>query len=258
MLKFIALVITLSINLLIPAQAEIYSWKDADGNTVYSDQKPSSDATPTRSGSTVNYYSNPTSTTTPTTHSKLSPTDRLDALSEVTEQDISEKMTEQQCQSLFATNCDQVENWLKYALEQCVDDSRCQDPKFLEKKYRPRSLEELQAIARRAGVRNNMQDKKIDQFLNRKYGNQCEVQAQQYCARQRDRNCAANIMAACKDPRGLNDIFARYDNLSAAERKAIVAKAKAIALANGDDPGNYDKLAAGIIDILLSQALLGI
>ena len=256
--KIFTFITAISLCWSIAIQADVYRSQDADGNITYSDQKPSENATPSRSDNSINYFTPPKIPEKKPARQPASTPETLSTLEAVADQDSEEKMTEQECQELYATSCDKIENWMKYAIEQCGDDSRCSDPAFLEKKYRPRSIKEMQAIARRAGARNNLQDKKISQFLQRKYGNQCEVQAQQYCRTQRSRNCSAQIQAFCNDPRGLDDIFARYDNLTVQEREQIIAEAKALALANGDDPTNYDKLIAGLIDILISQALMGI
>ncbi|ARN74762.1 DUF4124 domain-containing protein [Oceanicoccus sagamiensis] len=237
------------------AQADVYSWKDSDGSTVYSDQKTSSKAQSTPSGNTINYYSPPPS--------KPKPGTTLDeplATLSIAEDEPAAKpaLSEQQCQQQYKLDCDQVTNWRKYALERCGDDPRCEDPEFLDKKYRPRSMEEMQAIARRSSVRNNLQDKKIAQFLTRKYSNYCENQAELYCRSQRSASCDAQMRSYCNDPRGLDDIFARYDNLTPIEKQRIISQAKQLAMENGDNQLNYEQIVAALIDILIQQALLGI
>ncbi len=238
------------------ALADVYSWKDSDGSTVYSDQKTSGKAKSTATSSSVNYYTPPVSKP-----KQQSPTlsEPLATLSiEEDEPEGEAELTEQQCQQQYNLDCDSVKNWRRHALERCGDDSRCEDPEFLDKKYRPRTVEEMQAIARRSAVRNNLQDKKIAQFLTRKYSNYCENQAELYCRSQRSASCDAKMRSYCDDPRGLDDIFARYDNLTPNEKQQIIAKAKQLAMEGGENQLDYEAIAAALIDILIQQALLGI
>jgi hypothetical protein len=238
------------------SQAEIYSWVDSDGNTIYSDQKPSDDAKPTESGDHINYYTAPVVTK----KKPLSNTrpDALATLTVVTEDEASEAMTEQQCQKLYNKDCDSINNWRQQALEECGDDERCTDPDFLDKKYRPRTLEEQRKTANRSAIRNNLNDKKIALFLTKKYSNYCANQAAMYCQSQRSNSCDAKMRSYCDDPRELEDIFARYDNLTPNEKKQIIAQAKEMVMANGDNQLNYEQVIVSLIDILISQALMGI
>jgi hypothetical protein len=166
--------------------------------------------------------------------------------------------TEQQCQQNYNRSCEQISNWQTYAKEQCGSDERCQDPDFLERKYRPRSNEELREIALRAAVRNNNQQQKIALFLTKKYTNYCENQAEMLCRNKLASNCEATMQFYCEDPRDLNDIFRKYDNLSAIEKQAIINKAKQLATASGDQQLDYEQVLASLIEILISQAMLGI
>ncbi len=242
----------------VSTQAEVYSWQDEAGNTVYSDKKPSEDAKPTRSTPAVNYFTAPARKQEKSSPSEATP-DTLSELSAVEDdEETSKALTEAECQQVYGLSCDRVNNWQRHALEKCGDDSRCKDPAFLDKKYRPRTLAEMQKIANRAASRNNLQDKKIAQFLQRKYGNYCEKQAELYCHNKSQKDCEKVMVYYCQDPRGLRDIFARYDNLNAMERQQIMKKAQAMALANGEDPSNLDKVILGLIDILITQALMGI
>lgn len=243
--------------------AEIYSWKDADGNTVYSDQKTSANAQPSSNANTVNYYT--AKKTKPATDSQPSvTTNTLATLSneddspEQRQADSREK--EQACQDNYRSNCDKVENWEHYAREACGSDSRCNDPAYLDKKYRPRSNEELQAIARRAAIRNNLHEKKIARFLQKKYTNYCDEQAALVCRGDGNDNkrCNKKIRNYCEDPRGLADIFKQYDHLSKQERQQVIAKAKELAGANKNNAQDYQKLIISMIDILISQAAMGI
>ncbi len=263
MLKIPPLHLTLSLSLSCmlltstAALAEVYSWKNSEGSTVYSDQKTSGDAKSTQSGSTINYYTPPP--VKPKQQTKT-PDESLAVLSIAEDEPDkqSTELTEQQCQQQYELSCDRVNNWRRYALEQCGDDARCEDPEFLDNKYRPRTIEEMREIARRSAVRNNLQDKKIAQFLTRKYSNYCENQAELYCRNQRSASCDAKMRSYCDDPRGLEDIFARYDNLTPNEKQQIIAKAKQLAMEGGENQLDYEAIVAALIDILIQQALLGI
>lgn len=251
------------------ASAEIYSWKNASGNTVYSDQHRSGQAmarTPTNStdhySTTGNSKASQISahTTEPAIATIVSSTSQhLATLSAATDQDsLPPAMTEDECQQHYRLSCDRVNNWKQYATEACGDDSRCLDDDFLDKKYRPRTIEEMQNIARRSAIRNNLKDKKIALFLTKKYSNYCANQAAMYCQNKRDTQCAATMRSYCDDSRELKDIFQRYDNLSTIEKQKIISQAKSMTMSNGNNQLDYDQIVASLIELLVSQALLGL
>jgi hypothetical protein len=261
MLKIISITAAILLTSINSSLAEIYSWKDAAGNTIYSDQKPSVDAQPSTSGNPVNYYTADKPKPRPDSIPMV-PTSSLATLSN--EDDSSEQQQadrrnkEKACQDNYRSNCDKVENWKEYARQACGSDSRCNDPVYLDKKYRPRSNEELQAIARRAAIRNNLHEKKIADFLNKKYTNYCANQAAMVCQNNRSAKCDAQIRHYCEDPRGLADVFNQYDHLSTLEKQQIIAKAKQMAINNGGETADYEKLIGSLIEILISQALMGL
>ena len=240
-------------------KADIYSWKDENGNTVYSDQKTSDKAQPSvQTKQTVNYYSAPQK---PAPAADNAGGDSLATLEAVDEGDDTKAkpLTEKQCQQMYQRSCDQVQNWQKYARKACGNDARCDDPNYLDRKYRPRTTEELREVARKAAVRNNNNDDKIEEFLRKKYSNYCENQAAMFCRQQRNNaSCMAQMQSQCEDPRGLDQFLAKYHNLSPQEKKQIIEQAKAMATANGDDSLDYDQMIASLVDILITQALMGI
>lgn len=243
--------------------AEIYSWTDASGNTVYSDQKTDPKAQATQPKNNVSFYKAPkVKQSQPEPDAKMMVlTDvsaETEAESEAQSSVNTETMTEQQCQEQYQRSCEKVSNWRDYAVEACGNDSRCSDEDFLERKYRPRSVEELREIAKRAGIRNNLQAKKISDFLTKKYTNYCEQQAQLYCNGRSGSQCNAQLESYCEDPRTLGDMFSRYHNLTAAEKKVIIEKATALAAANANNTLNYQRALLEIIDLLLTKATLGI
>ena len=264
-ITFTALSFTGAIQSITAAQAEVYKSTDDAGNVVFSDQKPSENARPETTENTVNYFSSPTPSTTRSnaqvssaskSSTKPSPT-KLSKLSAEEETTNIPILTEEQCQEQYGRSCDEIINWLEYAKQDCTDDSRCDNPDFLDRKYRPRSNEEMRKIALRSAARNNNHEEKIALFLTKKYTNFCENQAALLCRNKLDRNCEAKIEFYCEDKRSLKDVFQKYDNLNAIERQAIIDKAKALALANGDDVLDYDKLVTSLIEILISQATMG-
>lgn len=251
------------------ANAEIYNWKNASGNTVYSDQHRSGQAMAKTSTNSTNHYSatgngKPTEISSHTIEPVVakivgSTQQHLAALSAATDKDsLAPAMTENECQQHYRLSCDRVNNWKQYATDACGDDSRCLDDDFLDKKYRPRTIEEMQTIARRSAIRNNLQDKKIALFLTKKYSNYCANQAAMYCQNKRDTQCAATMRSYCDDSRELKDIFQRYDNLSTIEKQEIISQAKSMTMSNGNNQLDYDQIVASLIELLVSQALLGL
>ncbi|MFA7552696.1 MAG: DUF4124 domain-containing protein [Spongiibacteraceae bacterium] len=252
----------LSIGLLVntAAQAEIYSSKNADGNTVFTDQRPNQASQPTRTGSTVNYYQ-PVAAKPANNKSSNNPSElaTLSVEDDENKERSEPQLTEADCQRDYRLSCDQVNNWMQYAIENCVNDQRCKDPDFLERKYRPRSREEMIAIANKAAIRNNRNEKEIALFLTKKYTDYCDNQAALACRNKANsEQCAANILHYCNDSRSLQDVFNKYDNLSANEKHRIISKAKAMAVAGDGNQVNYDKMISSLIEILISQAVMGI
>ena len=243
--------------------ADIYRWTDENGNTVYSDQKRSEHAeSTTPNHQSVNYYDKPKAKPQPQKASAATTDGELATLEVVGDQESgqqsdSQPLTEAQCQALFQLSCDEVINWKKYALEACGSDERCADPNYLDRKYRPRTIEELAAIARRAAVRNNNVDDKIDEYLRKKFSNQCENQAALYCQKRGSR-CMAQMTAQCDDPRSLGQVLAQYDQLTPLEKQAIIEKARQMATASGENSLDVDQMVASLAQILISQALLGL
>ncbi len=260
--------LTLCLMLLVAAtaRAEIYRWTDAQGNTVYSDQKTSEDAASAEPDSDkVNYYSPPVKKSASPPAGEPETLATLEAVETPAEThegeakgDTDDALTEAECQEEYGRSCDEVVNWKEKALEDCGDDPRCDDPEYLERKYRPRTRDELLAIARRAAIRNGNAEDDIARFLRRKYSNYCDNQAEAYCQQQRSRQCRQQMRQQCEDPRGLEEVLARYDNLSPAEKQRVIKKAKEMALASGKDSLDWDQMAASLIEILVSQAMMGL
>ena len=79
-----------------------------------------------------------------------------------------------------------------------------------------------------------------------------------YCQDKRDSECAATMRSYCADSRDLADIFRKYDNLSAVEKQQIISQAKSLAMSSGDNALDYDQVVASLIELLVSQTLLGL
>ena len=248
--------------------AQIYSYIDENGNRVYTDQKPLSEKgsaqKPIATDGAVNFYSPPKRETaikknnapeTPDTQLNASSNDIANTDSEGSGEG---NMTEQQCQEQYQLSCDRVVNWRRYALEKCgKKDPRCQDEEYLDAKYRPRTIEEMQTVARLAGQRNR-RDKEIAQFLLKEYTRYCSNQAEMYCKNKRSKQCKKAMEGFCSDSRDLNDVFNQYSNLSLAEKRKIIAKAQQLSTTSGKDQKAYQKVMADLLKLMVTKATLGI
>ena len=225
--------ILLSISLLsLSLQAQIYSWVDEQGNRIYSDQKPAAgqDATTVNDSGTVNYFQPQPSQQPIQRPVTKQQTESLSLQSNHSKADSSsgtEKlMTEPYCQEIYQLPCDRVLNWKKYALADCDNDDRCEDPGFLERKYKPLPVAEIQRRANSAGARRNAQERKLMKYLRNKYSDQCENQIEAYCRRKPDsRACEVTMIQVCEDDRTLEEMLARYNNLSPAQKRRVLALA---------------------------------
>lgn len=251
----------LAVMLLLGSQtfADIYSWKDAEGNTIYSDTKASADAKRATPSNNVNYYKPSKKIATTEDSVELSDTSNKNSLPELemVAQEL-EKLTATDCSGDKAENCQQASEWMRDALERCGDDPRCQDSEFLDRKYRPRTAEELMNIARKAGARNNRQDKDIALFLKKKYSSYCENQSALLCKNKPGSTCEKSMQSYCEEKGDLKDLFAKYDTLTDLEKEQIIAQAKQMAKARGANQLSYAELIASMVDILMTQALLGL
>lgn len=256
-------------SLLCPANAQVYSWTDDQGNRVYSDKKPpsQSQASPSVHSTTgsVNYYTAPTvkqpveRSIKQTTAAELNSTTHQEHAGSIqSDEDKQPVLTEQQCQQHYRRNCDQVHNWRKYALEQCGDDSRCQNEEYLDQQYRPRTTEEVLAVARRAAARKAMRDKDITQFLTKRYTQYCDNQAKMYCKNKRSKQCKKMMAGVCDESRNLRDVFSQYDNLTPLQKQQIVNKAKQLSMASGKNQKRYDKILSDIIQLFIMQQTMGL
>lgn len=159
------------------------------------------------------------------------------------------------CLEDYQLSCDQVFNWRKYALEKCGNDDRCNDEDYLDRKYRPRTLEEIQKIATRAGTRKNQREKDIRDFFRRKYTSYCSDQAQLSCRSSNSRACTRQFINACSDSRSLEDLLNRYSSaLSPLEKQQIIAQADELDGVNFDD---YQRLLSRVLELLIQQSITG-
>lgn len=223
----------LSISLLsLNLPAEIYSWVDEQGNRMYSDQKPAAgqESTIVQDSGTANYFkpqpsqkitSNPATEQQTESHALLSSQSIDDSSS-----DSEKAMTEPYCQETYQLPCDRVVNWEEYAIADCDNDDRCEDPGFLERKYKPLPIAEIQRRANSAGARRNAQERKLMKYLRNKYSDQCENQIEAYCRRKPDsRACELTMIQVCEDDRTLEEMLARYNNLSPTQKRRVLALA---------------------------------
>jgi len=261
--------------------ADIYRSTDAKGTTVFSDQKPTIDATPEPAQAPSNAYSpvvklNKTSERSPAqptaefdktpagnlvkTHAiKYLPSTAADgepsAGSDKATEPVDESWTDAECQQYYDQPCERIVQWKKYAAAACGSDSRCSDEQYLARKYQPVSLQRLQQVARAAAIRSNRQNDEISQFLRRKYTDYCASQSAISCA---GNPCQQNVLDACNDPRSLEQLFAHYQGLTPIEKRNIIAQAKALSANGGSSSNSYQQRLGDLLSLLLSQALLGI
>lgn len=211
-------------------EAEIYSWTDEQGNRIYSDKNPGSSqaATTVQENNSVNYYQPDAALTKSKTSAENTPAVILDSAQASSKENISEEvtMTEGDCEKTYGLPCDRIVNWKDYALSACNNDDRCDDEDFLERKYKPLPIAEIQKRANNAGARRNAQEKKLVKYLKLKYTDQCEDQVTAYCDRMADsRSCKNTMMQTCEDDRSLEQMLALYDNLSPTQKKRVLAMA---------------------------------
>lgn len=223
----------LSLSLLsLTLQAEIYSWVDEQGNRIYSDQKPGSEhnSTTVNSSGSVNYYQPQTRDKNTADNKPAEVKETISVQSTQTsardEAQDDGVMTEEKCQEIYGLSCDRVFNWKTYALEKCGSDDRCEDAGFLERKYKPLAIAELQRRANLAGARRNSQEKKLIKFLRNKYSDQCDNQVKAYCRRKpNSKACDAVMIQVCEDDRSLEEMLARYDDLTPIQKQRVLALA---------------------------------
>jgi len=257
--------------LTVAANADIYRSTDSQGNTVFSDQKPSIDAKAEPAPAAINAYNppvltsktseqSPTATAAVKTH-KLSNTAARSSAQTSPGKDAQDKKvdanwTEAQCQQHYGYSCERILQWKKYALDACGSDIRCGDEHYLARKYQPVTLQRLQQLARSAAIRNNRRSDEISDFLRRKYTDYCAHQSAMSC--NRDSQCQQSVLDACNDPRSLEQLFAHYQGLSPIEKQRIVAQANALNGGSTSNMASYQQRLGELLSLLLQQALLGI
>lgn len=234
--------------------AEVYSWVDDSGNTVFSDQKSSSGANKTverNSSATVNYYQpqQPTMPVLEVVEDEL-PIFSVEPISKRKQKQLNEA----QCQETYGLDCDAVINWRQHAIEACGSNARCKDEEFLIRKYKPLTLAEKHQRTLRGAARHNRDEREIRQFLIRKYTPYCQQQAKQYCDYQRQGgNCIEKMENVCLDPRSLSQLLTQY-NLSVFEKEQIITKAKALITLQQEK--DINETITTIIDLIKLQAML--
>ncbi len=262
-----SIILTVVIGIICPiiAVADIYSSKNEQGNIVYSDQKSPGDSQISKPSGNASYYT-PVKILKTVKLSPEQPSSSKEGQGStgellgrgsppVTANKGLAGLTEPECQREYSRSCDQLVNWKKYAIESCGDDSRCEDDDYLTRKFKPVTTEELLSIARRAAVRNNREDEEITNFLKRKYTNYCNRQASLSC--RDDEICNQKILNTCKDPRSLEDIFSKYNNLNILEKEQIISQAQVLAMSNGANEQSYNKKIVDLLSLLLTRTLLG-
>jgi len=270
------LAIILTVFIAIAANADIYRSTDSQGNTLFSDQKPSIDAEAEPTPAAINAYSPPmpvkkipkqpqTGSSATSAGAAYLDTQKNKSASatakaseglDAAENTVDTSWTEAQCQQRYGHSCERIVHWRKYALAACGSDPRCSDEQYLARKYQPVTRERLQQVARSAAIRNNRQDDEISEFLRRKYTNYCNHQSTMSC--KHNNQCQQSVLDACSDPRSLEQLFAHYQGLTPVEKQDIITRAKALSVDGGNNSASYQQRLGDLLSLLMKQALLGI
>lgn len=232
---------------------DIYSWVDDNGSTNYSDQPLGGSQSQTINSeprSAVNYYQSqrPTMSVLEVVEEQQ-PVFAVEPINKLKQQ----QWDEDECQKIYALDCDAVYRWREHAIEACGRDKRCEDEDFLARKYKPLTLAEKHRLTLRSSARHHRQDREIRQFLMRKYTPYCEQQAAQYCQSKYSAAQCREITSACEDSRSLSQLLAQY-NLSPHEKQAIIKKAKTLVTLQQEQ--DINEAISALIDLIKLQAML--
>ena len=267
------ILLTVGFAIALQAHAEIYRSVDSSGATSYSDrQTQSAEPVSDKVKGQVNFYSPPetrqqaseASGEKETVHDLSTTANSGNGAPVPGVSTTNSKLTEEECQEIYGLECDQVVNWKKYALEKCGNDERCQDPDYLDRKYRPRSISEMLAVAHRAGTRKNRQDRIIQSYITRQYSNLCRDQVESYCADRfksedtKSDSCVQKLKESCEVEYNLNDFLTMYKQLTPVEKEKIIRQAKTRAMEDDEHSLNYAQILDKVFDIYLTQFLSGI
>lgn len=77
---------------------------------------------------------------------------------------------EKKCQKIYGMSCDQINNWEANAKANCLAKNggkKCNDPKYLETKYKPRTLKEKQLQAARNSNRRKEEAREARKKISR-------------------------------------------------------------------------------------------
>jgi hypothetical protein len=230
MTKFITYTFLFFISCSQTVNAEIYSWIDDNGTRIYTDQNPdgTQDKQIELDKNSVNYVPAP-STPKPAILPKVTTPNIMAAESKADAMADSDTMTEDQCQKTYRLSCDDVLNWQQHAMEQCQNDSRCSDPAFLERKYKPVPIADQLALAQRNAARRNRQQEKIELFIRQRYSDYCAVRQQQVCDTKnsdKEEQCKRQVEQFCSQDGDLDDILAKYDDLTPVQKQRYYQQAK--------------------------------
>ncbi len=144
-------------------QADVVKWTDENGNVHYGDVVPEK------------YQDNAkTIDTTPANilesqHKPAFPKTERTQIKEKKSQNnfqknASQKLkSEKKCQKIYGLSCNQINNWQENAKKECLSKNggnKCNDPNYLETKYKPRTLKEKRLQATRNANRRKKEAKK--------------------------------------------------------------------------------------------------
>jgi hypothetical protein len=143
------------------AHAQIVKWTDEHGQIHYGDKVPESYR---KDSETVQMdTSNVIENTNNAPYAKpLSDSRRSFQTSDSTPVDPNTLTDDATCQEIYGMSCDRVNNWQKYAEIACKErkhEKNCEDPGYLETKYKPRTLEKIHRSAATGARKRKKQEK---------------------------------------------------------------------------------------------------
>ncbi|HUH36335.1 MAG TPA: hypothetical protein VL027_00165 [Spongiibacteraceae bacterium] len=254
------------------AAETVYQWRNADGGLMVSDQKPApgieyNSHTPRPGNISVSPASaaaaqsqqpittpNPTSTPGATRTDSSAPATAASARTTGSTRDSAANAEPRDCEAVYGMSCEQVDSWETWAREQCGDDTRCSDPRYLERKYKPVPLADTRAIARRAAVRKNTTKREFTEYLMHTFTDMCAAQTRHSCPDLKTGNCV-QLMRACQHDLQTSRLKVRLERLSPSQREELRQLADQYVADNSGNVQQLHYLLRKALSLMLLPAL---
>lgn len=128
------------------------------------------------------------------------------------------------CEAEYGLTCERVDNWLRYARKACLErgDDRCDDPDYLERRYKPRPLAETREVARRAAIRRNRAEERAVRELQMFFTEYCKDRLETYCSTQKEQEkCEERYEQSCRDGGDLEKLLSKYQQLTPVQQARV-------------------------------------